>query len=116
MKKLQIILDKYLIYAIYAIAIISILGYFRGCSANKDRDLHRKEMIEVRKELDSLKVALENTVYTKEELRILMDIQGLKSSKRTLYDWNAVVRTAMRPDDRMNEYDQLIESLEKNIE
>jgi hypothetical protein len=42
-----------------------------------------------------------------------IQIEGLKSSKRTLYDWNAVVRTAVRPDDRMNEYDNEIQKLEK---
>lgn len=41
-----------------------------------------------------------------------VQIEGLRSSKRTLYDWNAVVRSAVRPDDRMNEYDKEIKVLE----
>jgi hypothetical protein len=44
----------------------------------------------------------------------MIEIEGLKASKRTLYDWNAVVRTAVRPDDRMNEYDAQIEKIQKS--
>ena len=51
---------------------------------------------------------LENSVATKKDLQI----EGLRSSKRTLYDWNSVVRTTVRPDDRMNQYDQEIKELE----
>jgi hypothetical protein len=46
-------------------------------------------------------------------IRKTIKAEGLRASKRTLYDWNAVVRTAVRPDDRMNEYDQEIQKLEK---
>ena len=46
-------------------------------------------------------------------MRKEIEIGGLKTSKRTLYDWNAVIRTTVRPDDRMNEYDQEIKKLEK---
>ena len=33
-----------------------------------------------------------------------------------LYDNNVIVRTTKRPDDRMNEYDQEIEKLEKELQ
>ena len=42
-----------------------------------------------------------------------MEIEGLKTSKRTLYDWNTVIRTTARPDDIMNSYDEQITALEK---
>jgi hypothetical protein len=44
----------------------------------------------------------------------MIEIEGLRASKRTLYDWNAVVRTAVRPDDRMHEYDAQIEKIQKS--
>jgi hypothetical protein len=47
------------------------------------------------------------------EINRMIQIEGLKSSKRVLYDWNSVVRTAVRPDDRMNQYDKDIQLLEK---
>lgn len=54
-----------------------------------------------------------DSVYTS-DLKKMIEIEGLKASKRTLYDWNAVVRTAVRPDDRMNEYDAEIQKIEKS--
>ena len=54
-----------------------------------------------------------DSVYTS-DLQKMIEIEGLRASKRTLYDWNAVVRTAIRPDDRMNEYDAQIEKIQKS--
>ena len=54
-----------------------------------------------------------DSVYTS-DLKKMIEIEGLKTSKRTLYDWNAVVRSAIRPDDRMNEYDAEIQKIEKS--
>lgn len=63
------------------------------------------------------KVAKESfdQVYTKEEMDIVLEIQRIKTAKDVLYDWNTVVRTTVRPDDRMNEYDEKIENLEKQL-
>lgn len=44
------------------------------------------------------------------------EIENLKTSKRVLYDWNSIVRTVVRPDDRMNHYDQEILRLEQEID
>jgi hypothetical protein len=54
-----------------------------------------------------------DSVYTS-DLRKMIEIEGLRASKRTLYDWNAVVRSAVRPDDRMHEYDSQIEKIQKS--
>ena len=54
-----------------------------------------------------------DSVYTS-DLKKMIEIEGLKASKRTLYDWNAVVRTAVRPDDRMNQYDTEIQKIENS--
>lgn len=54
-----------------------------------------------------------DSVYTS-DLKKMIEIEGLRASKRTLYDWNAVVRTAIRPDDRMHEYDVEIQKIEKS--
>lgn len=48
------------------------------------------------------------------KIQKLIEIEGLKTSKRTLYDWNSIVRTSVRPDDRMNQYDSEIKELEKS--
>jgi hypothetical protein len=39
--------------------------------------------------------------------------EGLRISKRSLYGQNAVLRTAARPDDLMNQYDAEIDSLSR---
>lgn len=46
-------------------------------------------------------------------IKSAIEVEGLKISKRNLYDQNAIVRTAIRPDDRMVEYDNEIKKLTK---
>jgi hypothetical protein len=45
------------------------------------------------------------------DLKRQMKIEGLETSKRMLYDQNAIVRTAIRPDDKMHQYDEEIKKL-----
>jgi len=59
---------------------------------------------------DSLKFKIEPYNNIKKEIQI----EGLRISKRILYDQNSIIRTVIRPDDRMNEYDKEIEELTKN--
>ena len=58
-----------------------------------------------------------DSVYsiTSEELSLMMEIQKLQTAKLILYDWNTVVRTVVRPDDRMNEYDNSIAKLNTEL-
>lgn len=61
--------------------------------------------------------ALDSTTSTKasaSETERIIKLEGLRISKRNLYDQNAIVRTAIRPDDRMNEYDAEIDSIQRN--
>ena len=60
--------------------------------------------------------AIDSTVSTKPsraETERIIKVEGLRISKRNLYDQNAIVRTTIRPDDRMNEYDSEIDSLSR---
>ena len=61
----------------------------------------------MKKELDLQSKKIE-TLATKQELKI----EGLEISKRILYDNNAIIRTTIRPDDRMNQYDQEIKKIQ----
>jgi hypothetical protein len=61
-------------------------------------------------EFDSLKTEIK---VLKQELQKEIKVEGLKASKRTLYDWNTVIRTTERPDDIMNRYDNEIQQLTK---
>jgi hypothetical protein len=62
----------------------------------------RKKTISLEKKVDSLNLVIQKNIK----------IEGLKTSKRMLYDNNSIIRTVTRPDDRMNEYDQEIKKIE----
>ncbi len=78
-----------------------VLLFFKQCGISRDQDKIVKEIKTLNARVDSL--------ATKKD----MEVEGLKTSKRILYDWNSIVRTAVRPDDRMNEYDREIEKIQK---
>ena len=111
MEKLNQILNKYVVYAMYAMLVLAFVGNIRSCNTNK-------EVSKLRKDVDSLATnvnALSNRIYSKEELDTRFSIEGYEISKRMLYDQNAIVRTTVRPDDRMNEYDGKIKELREKL-
>ena len=55
-----------------------------------------------------------NTVSA-ERLQNIVELDGLRVSKRNLYDQNVIIRTKVRPDDRMNEYDIEIKAIEAKL-
>lgn len=95
------------------VLVFLVLIFFNTCGSNT-ASLDKK-VEEQSKRIDSLEMALEERPSEREMLKAIelrSKIDGLSTSKRTLYDWNAVVRRAVRPDDRMNEYDERIRKLE----
>ena len=83
-----------------------LIIFFRQCGINRDVDKINKSIKTISARVDSIP----NSSEFKKELQI----SRLQLSKSILYDWNSVVRTAVRPDDRMNQYDQEIEKLQKS--
>ena len=75
----------------------------------------------LKKEVDQLEttVAAQDSIIagtiSEEKLVKYLEIEGLKTSKRNLYDQNYIIRTKVRPDDRMNEYDTEIKKLENTL-
>ena len=65
--------------------------------------------------IDSMNVNIDK-LSTSSEVKFLLEVEGLKISKRNLYDQNFIIRTSIRPDDRMNEYDHEIKLLEEKYE
>jgi hypothetical protein len=86
------------------VLVIALLGLLKSCGDARELSKMRKEV-----------AAIKDSTYTKQELEIKLQIEGLKTSKRTLYDWNTVIRTTQRPDDIMINYDNQINKLEKTI-
>lgn len=109
MKILNENLPKIANYTVILIGILSIFSFFRGCS-------YKKEQTKIKKELILLNDNMLNNYYTKDEFDTKLEIEGYEISKRMLYDNNAIIRTSIRPDDRMNEYDQKIKELENNLQ
>jgi regulator of extracellular matrix RemA (YlzA/DUF370 family) len=87
-----------LVLALFLIVIL------QQCSNSSRIGKIEKQQKQTNQQIDSF--------YSK-RIEKAIQIEGLRVSKRTLYDWNSVVRTAVRPDDRMNEYDREIEKLSK---
>lgn len=76
--------------------------FVQNCSNTKKYNSLKKEMTAQSAKIEKL--------ATKKDLKV----EGLEISKRMLYDNNAIVRTAVRPDDRMNQYDQEIKKIQTN--
>lgn len=118
MKKIELAMSKYVMYPIYVIALLGVFSFFRGCSTAKENTRLRKELTTMSAEIDSLTNVYDaklGDIYTKDEMDKRMEIEGLRTSKRTLYDWNTVIRTTERPDDIMNSYDEQIKALEEEL-
>jgi len=111
MEKINIILAKNVMYAIYALALVGLLGWFRGCSTSKDLTKMKKEVVELTNRVNTADSLLQN-IDNSEDLDLKLEINGFQISKRLLYDQNAIVRTTKRPDDAIKEYDEKIEALQ----
>jgi len=112
-------MDKYVnvrtnFYMLVAAVVFSIFSTFKSCSTNSNvKDLEKKTK-SLTVQVDSLDSSVSGTVST-DELRTILAIEGLRTSKRSLYDNNKVVRTKVRPDDVMNGYDKEIQILENSL-
>jgi hypothetical protein len=57
---IEVKIHKYVVYAIYGILIFSFLGYFNGCSSNRENTKLRKELTGMKMEIDSLHKVVNN--------------------------------------------------------
>lgn len=102
-------LNKHLSIAIYMTLIFMLFTFAKSCSTIKKV----KSMTEEVKELNAQVDSLTKVMATKDEVKKIVEIEGLKVSKRILFDQNQIVRSVSRPDDKMMEYDKEIEKLNK---
>lgn len=92
--------------------LLSLLNTCNSCNTNR---IAKQNQTTVHK-LDSNYIELKNNIYSKDEFDLRLEIFGYRVSKRMLYDNNYIVRKLTRPDDQMNEYDILIEALQKELD
>lgn len=110
-KKIEELANKYVVYTLYLLLFFSFVATMRSCGTNREVSKLKKEVSTLNEKIRTL----DSNIYSKEEINIRMSIEGYEISKRMLYDQNSVIRTVIRPDDRMNEYDQKIKELQEKI-
>ena len=93
-------IDTFNKYALIAVVLLCLLSTCNTCNTKKQVDVLQTKL---------------DLIETADRLGTKLDINSLETSKRILYDQNAIVRTSVRPDDRMNDYDQQIKLLEKKL-
>lgn len=111
MNKVNTLLNKYFIYAIWAFLLVSLTVNFRSCGVVKENRKVKEEIVILQSEVDSLESSIDKNIYDKEELNIRLEILGYEISKRMLYDNNLIIRKKTRPDDQMHKYDIKIKEL-----
>ncbi len=100
-------LGSKLIYAVYALLIITIFSFMNQCSNSKKL----KKITVLEQRIDSLISVIPN----QKVLELQAEKRGFEISRRMLVDNNSVVRTTKRPDDIMNEYNKEIERIDKEL-
>lgn len=97
-------------YGIVVLVFFLMINLMQNCNQSNSIAKNTKQIAYNTVRIDSI------SSITPEEFAIMLDIQKLKTAKLILYDWNTVVRTTVRPDDRMNEYDNEIAKLTKELD
>jgi hypothetical protein len=92
-------------YGMLIIIILFFMTLMKTCSISNDISALKKSQRRLEIEFKSVPKRIEYD----------MKIEGLKISKRTLYDWNSIVRTVQRPDDVIKKYDDEINQFEKML-
>lgn len=98
-------------YGIMLITFFLLINLVQNCNQNKKMSEYNDEIVRNTISIDSI----QRNIYSRHEIQLIGDINRLRAAKLTLYDQNAIVRTKIRPDDRMNEYDVEIEALTKEL-
>lgn len=97
-----------------SLAILSCT-FLYTCNSNRTLKKIHKDLEDIQyTQIESLN-KLEKIDSTMSDFKTLLEIEGYKISKRNLYYNNAIIRTTVRPDDVMHEYDMEIEKLSKKL-
>jgi len=82
------------------VLVIAVLTFFKGCSDGR-------ELSKMRKEIETIK----DSTYTKEELNLRLQIEGLKSEKRMIQSTDRKILDVTR----QTEIDNELKSLESKL-
>jgi len=107
-------MEKVKEYLPIACIVVLSLVFLNTCGVKGKLKTVSKKLTQVETTLAIQDSIIAGTV-SEETLIKYLEIEGLKTSKRNLYDQNYIIRTKVRPDDRMNEYDKEIKKLESTL-
>lgn len=99
----------------YFTLVLLCCTFLYTCSTHRGVNKVTKETKALSSKIEKQDSTISKTV-SEDMLKLLIELEGLKISKRNLYDQNAIIRTTVRPDDRMNEYDQEMAEIRKKLE
>lgn len=108
MEKIKIFLNKYLLHIVTVLFLVIAMN---NCSQSKTNKKYVKEINDLTIELNALKKEIPNQKY----LELSQKKQMYEFLKLSLYDNNAIVRTVIRPDDRIREYDDEIKKIDEQL-
>ena len=111
MAKLLKFTDK---HGILIIMVFTLFFFFRGCGSNGDRDRQHIKLTNTTDSLITVVSELKNELKNDFKVNFIREIQieGLKTEKRTLLNTNNIFLTNKRPDARYLEIDKEIKKLE----
>ena len=106
MDSIQTFLSK---WGIIILIVFSLLTFFNTCGVKGKVD-----------RLDKKVVSLETKIHYNDSINteissVEQEIANLEVAREVVYTTNAIVRTAIRPDDVMNTYSQKIKILQEKL-
>jgi hypothetical protein len=108
---------KRLFFITVTLFVFTLIGNLQNCSIKKTEKNNQKI---IKEELSNLEKSLLTKIDSLEKinselLSLIFEREGYRISRRMLYENNAIIRSAMRPDDLMNSYLQKEKELEDKI-
>jgi hypothetical protein len=93
------------------IIILILLLFTQNCTNSRKINRLNKDLITISNSIQNIEDKKLNTLYFEKYL----ELNTLTYNKNILYDWNSIVRTNVRPDDKMSDYDKMIKNLRDEI-
>jgi hypothetical protein len=108
---------KRLFFITVTLFVFTLIGNLQNCSIKKIEKNNQKI---IKEELSNLEKSLLTKIDSLEKinselLSLIFEREGYRISRRMLYENNAIIRSALRPDDLMNSYLQKEKELEDKI-
>jgi len=111
MKKLLDFTNK---YGFFILIFLGIVIVFNTCGSKGVVVTQSRRIDKAEKTLKSLDSTL-STKISSEKMSVLLQINALEIAREVVYTNNAIVRTAIRPDDAINDYNNQIKELQEKL-